>query len=235
MRTADQRSGRTETDESLETSSAETLFDARRREALCLLDFSPEALTVAGGNDREEGIATIFARLAKLDEDAVFSILAVVMGETLAIDSVLVDLLGLWLKVDMAALWQADDAFFEPLRDRKIVNAMLREVAGKKVADANLTEKVKTQKAIIRDHLGGTNDRTKVEGWVPKWLAFPPATYAGRPLPTLDRHKSVAALGKRLPACPRPAQPLAANARQPESQAAPAPDIAEPGYAIAAE
>jgi ParB family chromosome partitioning protein len=231
VRTADQRGGRAETDESLETSRAETLFDACRREALALLGFSPEAPTLAGGNESEDGIAAIFTRLAKLEDDAVLSILAVVMGETLAIDSALVDLLGVWLKVDMAALWQADDAFFEPLRDRRIVNAMLRDIAGKKVADANLTEKVKTQKEIIRDHLDGTNARKKVEGWVPKWLAFPPDAYAGRPFPTLDRYRSVAALMKRLPPCPS----VEATARWPEEQTAPVPDTAEPNYAIAAE
>lgn len=238
VKTADQRSGKTETDESLETSSAETLFDARRRDALASLGFSPEEPTIAGGNGKEDGIAAIFARLATLEDDVIFSIIALVMGETLAIDSTLVDLLGVWLKVDMAALWQADDAFFEPLRDRKVVNAMLREVAGKKVADANLTEKVKTQKAILRDHLEGTNNRRKVEGWVPKWLAFPPAAYAGRPLPTLRRFKSVAALVKQLPACPPPgpAATLADPASVPTSAKVPAsPNAPEPGYAIAAE
>lgn len=235
VRVADQRSGRAETDESLETSSAETLFDARRREALALLDLSPEEPMIAGGHGGDEDIATLFTRLVKLGDDAVLSILAVVMGETLAVDSALVDLLGVWLKVDMAALWQADDAFFEPLRDRRIVNAMLREVAGRKVAEANLTEKVKTQKAIIRDHLDGRDNRKMVEGWVPKWLAFPPAAYAGRPLPTLDRHKSVAALAKRLPVCPNATPPVETGAPQAGSPASPAPDIAEPGYAIAAE
>ncbi|WP_368086160.1 hypothetical protein [Sphingobium sp. YR657] len=147
----------------------------------------------------------------------------------------MVDLLGVWLGVDMATLWQADEAFFEPLRDREIVNAMLREVAGKKVAEANLTEKVKTQKAILRDHLDGSNDRKIVEGWVPKWLAFPPCAYAGRPLPTLDRHKRIAPLAKRLPARLEAIPAGETCARQDGSAAAPAPAPAVPGAAIAAE
>ena len=41
---------------------------------------------------------------------------------------------------------------------------MLKEVGGRKVADGNVTEKVKTQKPILRDVLDGTNDRPKGEG-----------------------------------------------------------------------
>lgn len=34
--------------------------------------------------------------------------------------------------------------------------------------------------AIVRGHLDGSNGRTKVEGWVPKWMAFPSAAYTER-------------------------------------------------------
>ncbi|MEH3101663.1 ParB/RepB/Spo0J family partition protein [Sphingomonas adhaesiva] len=226
VRIADQRAGNAATDESVETCAGEAIFDARRREVLALLGFSREAPTVADAHDT----AAVFARLLALDDAAILAVAAVVMGETLAVTSPVVDLLGAHLRVDMAALWQADDAFFAGLRDRKIVNAMLREVAGKPVADANLTEKVATQKAIIRDCLAGANNRRKVDGWVPKWLAFPPAAYAGRPLPTLDRWRVVQKLAKALPA-PEPAAP----------PADPAPDQAiglaanDPDYAVAAE
>ena len=44
---------------------------------------------------------------------------------------------------------------------------------GKPVAKANIAEKGKTQKAIIRDYLTGTNGRAKVEGWLPGWMEFP--------------------------------------------------------------
>lgn len=33
------------------------------------------------------------------------------------------------------------------------------EVGGKRIADANVSDKVKTQKAIVRDFLDGTNNR----------------------------------------------------------------------------
>lgn len=186
--------------ESVETSVAETLFDAKRRAALALLGFVPEEPTVAGGNGKDEGVAEVFARLIGLGEPQVLAILAVVMGETMQAGSAVVEAVGSYLKVDMASLWTADDALFDQLRDRQVTNAMLREVAGKKVADANVAEKVKTQKAIIRDCLAGTNDRKKVDGWTPKWLRFPAASYTARPFATLAKWKQIEDRFRNLPA-----------------------------------
>jgi len=46
-------------------------------------------------------------------------------------------------------------------------------VAGEAIAKANIAEKAKTQKQIVRDCLAGENGRVKVEGWLPGWMAFP--------------------------------------------------------------
>ncbi len=86
------------------------------------------------------------------------------MAESLAAGSAVVEALGQHLKVDARPHWQPDDTFFELVRERATINAMLAEVAGKPVADANLAEKTKTQKTIIRDCLAGANGRAKAEG-----------------------------------------------------------------------
>jgi ParB family transcriptional regulator, chromosome partitioning protein len=186
--------------ESIETSAAESRFDEKRRAVLALLGFSAEEPTVTGGNGNSEGTAEIFARLLALADADVLAVLAIVMGETMEAGSAVVEAVGSYLAVDMASLWTPDDAFFDLIRDRQMVNAMLREVGGKKVADGNITEKVKTQKAIIRDHLAGENQRPKVEGWVPKWLRFPAASYTARPFVTLSRWKKVERHFKKVPA-----------------------------------
>ncbi len=253
VKAADQRAADTGTTDSLQTSIAETLFGAKRQAALTLLGLAPDRPGLVGGEAKAHGTGAIFARLLVLDDAAVLAILCVVMGETLAIESAVAELLGDYLKPDMAALWQADDAFFDLIRDRKVTNAMLREVAGKKVADANLTEKVKTQKTIIRDCLTGANNRKKVDGWVPKWLTFPPAAYVGRPFETLARFKDIAGLAKGLPAplAPPPATAAPSNSssdpasRPADAEAPPIPEtapetapdavIAEPDLAVAAE
>jgi ParB family chromosome partitioning protein len=106
--------------------------------------------------------------------------LAVVMGETLDARSDLVDALGMQLGIDMAEVWRADAALLDGIRDREVIDAMLAEVAGKEIAEANSKETGKIKRQIIRDCLDGTNGRTKVEGWVPRWLHFPATGYTTR-------------------------------------------------------
>ncbi len=79
-------------------------------------------------------------------------------------------------------------------------------------------------KRIVRDHLDGANGRTKVEGWVPKWMAFPPAAYTTRGgVSTVDAAMSVAAARADRDE-PDPTNPGAVVALpQPEAEAEPAP------------
>ncbi|MBV1690379.1 ParB N-terminal domain-containing protein [Novosphingobium sp. G106] len=165
--------------ESVEVSPGETLFDEKRRAVLALLRMSAEEPTVTGGHD-PHGLVGLFQRLVALDDAAVLSVIAVVMGETLQAGSAAVDAVGAEIGIDMARWWQADEAFFTGLRDREVLTAMVAEVAGPRVAEANARETGKVLKQIVRDHLAGSGGREKVEGWVPRWMAFPPAAYTAR-------------------------------------------------------
>ncbi|MEH6758903.1 MAG: chromosome partitioning protein ParB, partial [Parasphingorhabdus sp.] len=107
-------------------------------------------------------------------------ILGVVMAETLAAGSDLVETLGVHLDVEMADYWTADDAFMDLVRDREVLTALLAEVGGASIAAANASEKTKTVKGIISDHLTGENGRAKQENWLPRWMAFPPSAYTER-------------------------------------------------------
>jgi ParB family chromosome partitioning protein len=79
----------------------------------------------------------------------------------------------------MAAWWSPDDAFFDLLRDKQAVNAMLAEVAGKDTASAHVTSTAAVQKGIIRNCLSGTG-RAKVDGWLPRYMSFPAQGYTER-------------------------------------------------------
>jgi ParB family chromosome partitioning protein len=166
--------------ESVETCFGETLFDERRRAVLALLGFSLEEPTVTGGNGDAFGLVGVFFALLTLSDRAVMDVIAIVMGETLAAGSAAVEAVGGEIGVDMARYWQADDAFFDLIRDKEVLTAIVAEVAGDMVAKANAKEKGKTLKRIIRDHLDGAGGRAKVDAWVPKWMAFPPSAYTTR-------------------------------------------------------
>jgi ParB family chromosome partitioning protein len=115
-----------------------------------------------------------------LSDVEVMEVLALVMTETLAVGSEVIEYLGEHCAIDMAEHWEADEAFLGVLRDREVMLALLAETGGSAVASANASEKGATIKGLIADHLTGANDRPKCERWVPRWMAFPPRAYSER-------------------------------------------------------
>ena len=175
-----QRSRNDAITESVEASVAEARFDERRRAVLGVLGFDPDEPSVTLGHETRNGVSGLFQRLLELPDSVVMEVLGVVMAETLASGTALIETIGLHLGVKMADYWVADDAFYGLVRDREVLTEVLREVGGDTVAEAHATEKGKTIKSVINDYLTGSNDRIKVENWVPRWMAFPPSAYTQR-------------------------------------------------------
>ena len=166
--------------ESVENSPSEAAFDERRRAVLAVLGFDPDTPTVRRGYDGEHGLSGLLARLIELPDPAVLDVLAIVMGETLEAASPLIETLGDLLGVDMAKVWQADDALLDLIRDREVLGCILTDVAGEAVAIANDGATGKVKRGIVRDCLTGNNGRANVDGWVPRWMTFPPSAYTAR-------------------------------------------------------
>jgi ParB family chromosome partitioning protein len=180
VRVQDQRSRNEAITESVEASVAETGFDERRRAVLAVLGFDPDEASVTLGHEPRNGVSGLFQRLLELPDAVVMEVLGVVMAETLASGTGLIETIGLHLGVKMADCWVADDAFYSLIRDREVLTEVLREVGGDVVAQAHAAEKGKTIKGVINDYLTGGNGRAKVEQWVPRWMAFPPSAYTQR-------------------------------------------------------
>lgn len=180
VRVQDQRSRVEAITESIENAPAEARFDARRREVLALMGFDAERGTVISECAYDADAVAVTECLIALDDASVMAVLGVVMAESLASGSELIETLGQHLALDMAAHWQADQAFLDLLRDREVLSGILAEVGGEAVASAHAGEKGKVIKGVIADCLAGTGDRVKIEGWVPRWMAFPPAAYTPR-------------------------------------------------------
>ncbi|MEQ1697272.1 MAG: ParB N-terminal domain-containing protein [Hyphomicrobiaceae bacterium] len=154
-------------------------FDAKRTEALNALRLDGETLVARDTSGTRT--ATAFARLIELSDKDVLRLLAVVMAEALSTGTTLVDSLGTLLTVDVAAAWQPDDVFFDLVRDREVVSAMLSEVIGETATRSYLTDTSTKKKTLIRKALAG-DGRTKVEAWTPRYFRFPRARYTERPL-----------------------------------------------------
>ncbi|MDQ0251326.1 ParB family chromosome partitioning protein [Sphingomonas kyeonggiensis] len=195
VRIEDQRASSDAIAESVENCASEARFDEKRGAVLALLGFDPEGPTVTRGYEGEHGIAGLFVRLLQLPDPALLDVAAIVMGETLEAGSALIEVLGPLLGTDMAKVWQPDDALLDLIRDREVIGCVLADVAGDAVASSNEAATGKVKRGIVRDCLTGENGRAKVEGWVPKWMAFPPVAYTARGgVPTVAQAEKVAGL-----------------------------------------
>lgn len=124
-------------------------------------------------------LAEIFTHLRELDDQSVMRILAFVMAETLQSGTGFIEWLGKMLNVNMADWWTPEDTFFDLLRDKTVINEMVREMAGREAANANVTATAKVQKAIISDCLEGTR-KPATKDWLPRYMQLPMKTYTDR-------------------------------------------------------
>jgi ParB family transcriptional regulator, chromosome partitioning protein len=219
-----QRSRNDAVTESVEASVAEARFDERRRAVLAVLGFDPDEPSVTLGREPRNGVSGLFLRLLELPDAVVMEVLGVVMAETLASGTGLIETIGLHLGVKMADYWEADNAFYGLIRDREVLTEVLREVGGDTVAEAHAAEKGKTVKGVIADYLTGSNDRAMVEQWVPRWMAFPPSAYTQR------GGVATVAAASRAAWLAEPEVPL-----DPDPAAAGAAEVAESGEAETAD
>lgn len=162
----------------------QTAFAERKAAALATLGLDGEALVSHDANSAR--LAEFLAKLMMLNDEDVLALLAVAMAETLAMGTALIDTLGVALAVDVGAHWQPDDLFFEVCRDREAIGAMLSDVIGDAAARSYLTETGTKKKAIIAKALTG-DGRTKVEGWLPRYMRFPMTGYTTRPMLARER------------------------------------------------
>ena len=171
-----QKADKEATAESLAKSKAQAAFEAERTEILKLLGLAEHGHSVVRSNGDDYRVGTLLVTLLKLSDDEVMRILTFVMSETLQAGTCVIEQLGNHLNVDMGELWESDDAFFDLIRDKTAINAMLKHIGGKAVADGNVSATAKVQKKIIRDFLTGEG-REKKEGWLPKYMTFPFTAY----------------------------------------------------------
>ncbi len=171
-----QRADKEATAKNLAKSKAQDVFDKERKAILKLLGLPEHGHSVVRSNGDDYKVAELFATLMKLSDKQVARVLNFVMAETLQTGTCVIEQIGSHLKVDMLDIWKPDNAFFDLLRDKAAINAMLRHIGGKSIADANVSATAKVQKKIIGDFLTG-DGRKKVEGWLPKYMAFPFSAY----------------------------------------------------------
>lgn len=166
--------------QSLATNTAQDVFVKEREVVKGLLDLEEhDTATLVPRKqdwDSDHDLGSIFAKLINLDDETVQRVLTFVIAETLPSSSAVIEPLGVQMDTDMAKHWSPDETFFDLLRNKQAINAMVEEVAGKDTANANLTSTAKVQKNIIRQHLDGTRKPAKPD-WQLRYMAFPARGY----------------------------------------------------------
>lgn len=177
---------------SIEDSKAQAAFDKERQAVRELLGLKHKDAYLIRPTWERDNICTLFARLLDLPDKDVLRVLTFIMAETLQADTAEIEALGHMLKVDMDDWWTPDDTFFDLLRDKPMINAMLAEIGGKTTAAGNITATAKVQKSVMKNCLAGTGGRKKVKAWKPRYMRFPMQTYTKRKgLPPIDQWKAV--------------------------------------------
>jgi len=173
---------------------SERAFKDTRAKAKALL---PKLKAQNGMSDKDairspshgERVLIVLAHLQTLPDGDVLAILAALTAETLALGTEVVDVLGTTMGVNVGKHWQPDDTFFALTRDKEVLNEMLAEVIGKDAAASYITGTGKAKKEIIRKALAG-DGRKKVDGWLPRWMAFPATGYTKRKPTKVARSKA---------------------------------------------
>ncbi len=188
--------------ESLQSNKAESLFRKDRLKVQKLLGLKTKATETIVPRKQDYGKShdpiEIFIKLQALSDKQIMSILSFIVAETLAVGTDMVELLGSLLSVDMTQYWTPDETFFDLLRDKETINAILEDIGGKAVAEGNLTSTATVQKQIIKNFLDGTRTPQKKE-WQPRYMRFLMVGYTKRQ-ETITAVKSGKALKKLLKA-----------------------------------
>ncbi len=121
-------------------------------------------------------ICEAFEHLQTLSDNDILRLLTFLMAESLSATSPIIDGLGATLGTEMAKHWTPDSTFFELIRDKTTLNAMVRDYAGTQAAEEQLTATAKIQRTILTACLDGT--RTPADpDWMPRYMAFPQGSY----------------------------------------------------------
>lgn len=182
------------TKHSVESGAAAAQFEERRVAVADL--FTEQGVRFEGvdQNGDDWRLCEVFAALLKLSDEEVLNVAAVVMGETLEAGSATVEAALHVTGAKLGDWWSPDETFFELLRDKRAINAMVADIAGETAAKSVLTDTAKAQKAVIRDRLklGGEDVRSS---WLPAWMATPPRRLVdGAACPPADQWARIAGL-----------------------------------------
>lgn len=173
VRPHEARSRKEDTLVSVQGSKATAEMDASREHLSKLFS----ALNV-NGSARRNGdayrLCEVFAALLAMSDDEVMQVLAFTMADTLEAGGAIVEAVAHVCETDMSDYWKPEPAFFDLLRDKRAINAMVADIGTTSLAESCVTEIAKAQKMIIGNRIIGEGCVPNPD-WRPGWMQVPPA------------------------------------------------------------
>lgn len=135
-----------------------------------------------------------FAALLAMSDPEVLQVLAVAMAETLERGGPSVEAALHACGADLHAYWQPDGAFFDLLRDKRVINAMVAGIGSESLAETCAADTAKEQKMVLANRIAGEGCTPKPD-WRPGWMQMPPARLVeGAACPPVDAWVRIAGL-----------------------------------------
>lgn len=137
---------------SLEGSKAAAEIEEKRARIASLF----EALGVCGGARRNADayrLCETFAALLAMSDAEVMEVLAFTMAETLEAGGPVVEAALHVCETDLPAYWKLEAAFFDLLRDKRAITAMVADIGSRSLAESCAGDTAKVQKAIIGNRI----------------------------------------------------------------------------------
>lgn len=129
------------------------------------------------GSPRHNGdtyhLCQVFAALLGMSDDEVLTILTSAMVQSLEAGTAIVEAIAVATDTDMSGYWKPDEVFFDLLKDKRAINAMISDIATPSVAKNCLTDTAKVQKEVLVNKITGEGDKANLD-WRPVWMQVPP-------------------------------------------------------------
>ncbi|MBK8198173.1 MAG: ParB/RepB/Spo0J family partition protein [Acidobacteria bacterium] len=114
-----------------------------------------------------------FAALLAMSDTEVMQVMALAMADTLTSGGPAVEAVLHTCAADPAEFWTPDEAFFDLLRDKRVINAMVADIGSKSLAETCAPDTAKVQKTVIANRITGEGCAPNPD-WRPGWMQVPP-------------------------------------------------------------
>lgn len=139
-------------------------------------------------------LCEMFAALLAMSDAEVMQVTAFAMAETLESGGPAVEAVLHACSADPSEFWKPDEAFFDLLRDKRVITAFIADAISPEAASEAEDATVKAQKAQLAEALVA-GETSLDSAWMPGWMQVPPTRHiVGANSPPADAWDRIAGL-----------------------------------------